>query len=42
MKVRPSVKKMCSDCNITTGKFQGKKRVRIRCKKNPKHNQRQG
>ena len=38
MKVRTSVKKMCKDCRII--KRSGV--VRIICKKNPKHKQRQG
>ncbi len=41
MKVRPSVKKMCSDCKFTRRKFKGKPRLRVICK-NPKHKQRQG
>lgn len=38
MKVKPSVKPICSDCKIVRRKGV----VRIACKKNPKHNQRQG
>jgi large subunit ribosomal protein L36 len=38
MKVRPSVKKMCEQCKII--KREGV--VRVICKKNPKHKQRQG
>ncbi len=38
MKVRTSVKKMCNNCRII--KREGV--VRIICKKNPKHKQRQG
>jgi len=38
MKVRPSVKKMCEQCKII--KREGI--VRVICKKNPKHKQRQG
>ena len=38
MKVRASVKKICSECKIV--RRQGK--VRVICKKNPKHKQRQG
>ncbi len=38
MKVRPSVKPMCADCKI----IRRKGVVRVVCKKNPKHNQRQG
>ncbi len=38
MKVKPSVKPICSDCKIVKRKGV----VRIVCKKNPKHNQRQG
>ncbi len=38
MKVRTSVKKICSDCRtIKRGGI-----VRIICKKNPRHKQRQG
>ncbi|MEK7061839.1 MAG: 50S ribosomal protein L36 [Patescibacteria group bacterium] len=38
MKVRPSVKKICKDCQIV--KREG--RIYVICKKNPKHKQRQG
>lgn len=38
MKVRSSVKKICPDCKI----IRRKGAVRVICKKNPKHNQRQG
>ena len=38
MKVRTSVKKMCSDCQI----IRRKGIVRIICKKNQRHKQRQG
>jgi large subunit ribosomal protein L36 len=38
MKVRPSVKKMCDDCQVI--KRNGI--VRVICKTNPKHKQRQG
>ena len=38
MKVRPSVKKMCEKCKII--KREGI--VRVICKKDPKHKQRQG
>lgn len=38
MKVKPSVKPICSDCKIVKRKGV----VRIICKKNPKHKQRQG
>ncbi len=38
MKVKPSVKKICADCKIVRRKGV----VRVICKKNPKHNQRQG
>ncbi|MBD3380003.1 MAG: 50S ribosomal protein L36 [Candidatus Omnitrophica bacterium] len=38
MKVRPSVRKMCSSCKII--KRDGV--VRVICKKDPKHKQRQG
>lgn len=38
MKVKPSVKPICSYCKIVKRKGV----VRIICKKNPKHKQRQG
>jgi large subunit ribosomal protein L36 len=38
MKVRPSVKKMCEQCKI----IRRERVVRVICKKNPKHKQRQG
>jgi len=38
MKVRPSVKKICSDCSI----IRREGVVRVICKKTRKHNQRQG
>lgn len=38
MKVQPSVKKRCKDCQIV----RRKGRVYVICKKNPKHKQRQG
>ena len=38
MKVRPSVKKMCDDCKV----IRREGVVRVICKKNPKHKQRQG
>ncbi|MBN2364433.1 50S ribosomal protein L36 [candidate division WOR-3 bacterium] len=38
MKVRTSVKKICKDCKI----IRRNNVVRIICKKNPKHKQRQG
>ncbi|MCK4777671.1 MAG: 50S ribosomal protein L36 [Actinomycetia bacterium] len=38
MKVRASVKKICNDCKI----IKRKGVVRVICKKNPKHKQRQG
>ena len=38
MKVRTSVKKICNDCRI----IKRKGVVRVICKKNPKHKQRQG
>lgn len=38
MKVRTSVKKMCRDCSVITRAGV----VRIICKKNPRHKQRQG
>ena len=38
MKVRASVKPICADCKVVKRKGV----IRIVCKKNPKHNQRQG
>ena len=38
MKVRTSVKKICRDCRIVTRVGV----VRVLCKKNPRHKQRQG
>ncbi|MFH1060526.1 MAG: 50S ribosomal protein L36 [Pseudomonadota bacterium] len=38
MKVRASVKRICKDCFI----IKRKGVVRVLCKKNPKHKQRQG
>lgn len=38
MKVRASVKRMCDNCKVVKRKGV----VRIICKKNPKHKQRQG
>ncbi|MFH1896231.1 MAG: 50S ribosomal protein L36 [bacterium] len=38
MKVRASVKKICKDCEI----IRRKGVVRVVCKVNPKHKQRQG
>lgn len=38
MKVRTSVKKICRDCRIISREGI----VRIICKKNPRHKQRQG
>ncbi len=38
MKVRTSVKKICNDCRV----IKRKGVVRVICKKNPKHKQRQG
>ncbi|MBK8911495.1 MAG: 50S ribosomal protein L36 [Chlorobi bacterium] len=38
MKVRASVKKICDNCKIVKRKGV----VRVICKKNPKHKQRQG
>ncbi|MFH1643996.1 MAG: 50S ribosomal protein L36 [bacterium] len=38
MKVKTSVKKICSDCKI----IKRKGVVRVICKKNPRHKQRQG
>ncbi|MCB1175600.1 MAG: 50S ribosomal protein L36 [Leptospiraceae bacterium] len=38
MKVRVSVKKICSDCRV----IRRKGIVRVICKSNPRHKQRQG
>ncbi len=38
MKVRASVKRICKDCKI----IRRKGVVRVICKTNPRHNQRQG
>jgi large subunit ribosomal protein L36 len=38
MKVRASVKKMCENCRV----IKRRGIVRVICKKNPKHKQRQG
>ena len=38
MKVRASIKKICKDCKVVKRKSV----LRIVCKKNPKHKQRQG
>jgi large subunit ribosomal protein L36 len=38
MKVRASVKRMCDSCKVVKRKGV----VRVICKKNPKHKQRQG
>ncbi|MCL4510163.1 MAG: 50S ribosomal protein L36 [Candidatus Kryptoniota bacterium] len=38
MKVRASVRKLCDNCKI----IKRKGVVRVICKKNPKHKQRQG
>lgn len=38
MKVRASVKKMCEHCRV----IKRRGIVRVICKKNPKHKQRQG
>lgn len=38
MKVRASVRKMCAHCKVVKRKGV----VRVICKKNPKHKQRQG
>jgi large subunit ribosomal protein L36 len=38
MKVRPSAKKMCESCQI----IRREGVVRVLCKKNPRHKQRQG
>ena len=37
MKVRPSVKKICEHCKI----IRRKNVIRVICKRNPKHKQRQ-
>lgn len=43
MKVRASIKKMCECCIVVSRTNAiGKKKLFIRCKKNPRHNQRQG
>ena len=38
MKVRASIKKICKDCKVV----KRKSTLRIVCKANPKHKQRQG
>ncbi|MBD3366104.1 50S ribosomal protein L36 [candidate division WWE3 bacterium] len=38
MKVRPSVKKICKDCKL----IKRKGVLYVYCKRNPRHNQRQG
>ncbi len=38
MKVQTSVKKMCTDCQL----IKRKGIIRVVCKKNPRHKQRQG
>jgi len=38
MKVRASVKKICKDCTVVKRKGV----LRVVCKKNPRHKQRQG
>lgn len=38
MKVRASVKRLCKDCKVVRRRGV----VRVICKKNPKHKQRQG
>jgi len=38
MKVKTSVKRICKDCKI----IRRNRVVRVICKKNPKHKQRQG
>ncbi|QJC29110.1 50S ribosomal protein L36 [Enterobacteriaceae endosymbiont of Plateumaris rustica] len=38
MKVRASVKKLCRDCKI----IRRNRVIRVLCKKDPKHKQRQG
>lgn len=38
MKVRTSVKKMCVDCQVV----RRGQTIRVICKKNPRHKQRQG
>lgn len=44
MKVRASIKKMCDHCVVVsrTNKRDLKKRLRVVCKKNKRHNQAQG
>lgn len=43
MKVRASTKTMCNDCFVFRRRNgKGKMVVRIGCRKNPKHKQRQG
>lgn len=43
MKVRASVKPICKDCFVFKRRDgRGRRVVRIGCKKNPKHKQRQG
>lgn len=43
MKVRASVKKICKDCFVYLRRNgKGKRIVRVGCKVNPKHKQRQG
>lgn len=44
MKVGASVKKMCRDCIVVRRgtKTQTKRTVRVICKKDARHNQRQG
>jgi ribosomal protein L36 len=43
MKVRPSAKRICKDCYVFRRRNgMGKVVVRIGCRKNPKHKQRQG
>lgn len=40
MKAQASVKKMCEHCYLVTRKDgSGKKRVRVYCKRNPRHKQ---
>lgn len=43
MKVRPSAKPMCKDCYVHRRRNgKGKIVVRVGCRVNPKHKQRQG
>jgi large subunit ribosomal protein L36 len=43
MKVRASAKKICKDCRVIRRRNgRGKPTIRIVCRVNPKHKQRQG